>query len=120
MRVMGKKAQNNSQNNEEQREKEHLNKSQVEVNSLILKKLDELSERIKGITIAEYVEMVRSPRRMVVVNFLAGMARGLGFAIGATLLGAIFLLILFRLANLNLPVIGEYIARIVRIVEQQL
>ena len=86
----------------------------------IMERLDELSKRIQGNTIAEYVEMVRSPRRMIVINFLAGLARGLGFAVGATLLGAIFLFFLYRLANLNLPVIGEFIARVVRIVELNL
>ncbi|MFW6278727.1 MAG: DUF5665 domain-containing protein [Bacillota bacterium] len=86
----------------------------------ILKKLDELGERIQGMTIAEYIEMIRSPKRMMFVNFLAGMARGLGFVIGATLLGSIFLFLLYQLANLNLPVIGEFVARIVTIVQEQL
>ena len=86
----------------------------------IMKKLEELSTRMSGTTIAEYIEMVRSPRRMIVVNFLAGLARGLGFAIGATLLGAIFLFFLYRLASWNLPVIGEFIARVVKIVELNL
>lgn len=86
----------------------------------IMKKLDELSERIQGITIAEYVEMIRSPRRMILINFISGLARGFGIAIGATVLGAIFLLFLFKLAQLNLPVIGEFIARIVMIVQSYL
>lgn len=70
--------------------------------------------------IAEYIEMVRSPKRMIYVNFLAGLARGLGVVVGATLLGAIFLSFLFKIADLNLPLIGEYIARLVRIVKQNL
>ncbi|ADL12422.1 DUF5665 domain-containing protein [Acetohalobium arabaticum] len=70
--------------------------------------------------VAEYIEMVRSPKRMLYVNFLAGLARGLGVVVGATLLGAIFLSILFKMADLNLPLIGEYIARLVRIVKQNL
>ncbi len=88
-----------------------------EFHEKILKKLHELSERIAGITIAEYIEMVRSPKRMIFINFISGLARGLGFAIGATFLGAFFLLLLYRLARFNLPLIGEFIAQLVRIVE---
>ena len=88
-----------------------------DINKKIYKKLEELSDRVQGNTIAEYVEMLRSPRRMIFINFIAGLARGFGIAIGATLLGAVFLFVLFRLASLNLPVIGRFIAEIVVIVQ---
>jgi len=88
----------------------------IDLNKKILNKVEELSDKIQGTTIAEYVEMIRSPRRMIVINFIAGLARGFGIAIGATILGAVFLFILFRLAQLNLPIIGRFIAEIVVIV----
>ncbi|MGM0436860.1 MAG: DUF5665 domain-containing protein [Bacillota bacterium] len=91
-----------------------------ETESKILKKLDKLNEKIQGITLAEYTEMLKSPKRMIWVNFLAGLARGLGIAVGATVLGALFLIILFKLGQLNLPVIGQFIARIIKIVEMYL
>jgi len=86
----------------------------------ILKKLDKLNEKIQGITLAEYTEMLKSPGRMIWVNFLAGLARGLGIAVGATVLGALFLIILFKIGQLNLPVIGKFIAQIIKIVETYL
>lgn len=88
--------------------------------SEILKKLDNLNEKIQGITLAEYTEMLKSPKKMIWVNFLAGLARGLGIAIGATVLGALFLIILFKIGQLNLPIIGKFIARIIKIVEMYL
>ena len=94
-----------------------MSENENEINEKILKKLEELSDRVQGNTIAEYVEMLRSPRRMIFINFIAGLARGFGIAIGATLLGAVFLFVLFRLASLNLPVIGRFIAEIVVIVQ---
>ena len=94
-----------------------MGENENEINKKILKKLEELSDRVQGNTIAEYVEMLRSPRRMIFINFIAGLARGFGIAIGATLLGAVFLFVLFRLASLNLPVIGRFIAEIVVIVQ---
>ena len=88
--------------------------------SEILKKLDNLNEKIQGITLAEYTEMLKSPKKMIWVNFLAGLARGLGIAIGATVLGALFLIILFKIGQLNLPIIGKFIARIIKVVEMYL
>ena len=86
----------------------------------ILDKIDNLSKIMQCMSTAEYKEMIRSPKRMILVNFIAGLARGFGVAIGATVLGAMFLLFLFRLAKLNLPLIGKYIAEVVMIVESYL
>jgi len=83
----------------------------------ILEKLQDVSERMKKMTIAEHIEMVRSPKRMIIINFIAGLSRGLGFAIGATVLGAIMITVLVRIASSNIPIIAEFVARIIKIVE---
>lgn len=85
-----------------------------------MKKLEELADKIQDINIAEYIELVRSPKKMLYINFISGLARGLGIAIGATLLGAIFLIILLNLAQSNIPLIAEFVARIIKIVETYL
>lgn len=77
-------------------------------------------ERLEATRIAEYVQLLDRPSRLLYLNFLAGVARGLGFAIGATILAAVVLYILQRTMVLNLPVIGEFVAEIVRIVEEEL
>lgn len=77
-------------------------------------------ERLEATRIAEYVQLLDRPFRLVYLNFLAGMARGLGFAIGATILAAVVLYILQRTMVLNLPVIGGFVAEIVRIVQEEL
>jgi hypothetical protein len=66
------------------------------------------------------MDLVRNPVRLIFLNFLSGLARGFGIAIGLTIIASLFLVLLTRLASLNLPVIGEYIADLVRIVNQQL
>ncbi|RJQ11623.1 MAG: hypothetical protein C4551_00975 [Bacillota bacterium] len=78
------------------------------------------TQHIENLNIAEYVELVRNPRRMFLLNLLSGIGRGFGIAIGFTLLGAVVVLILNRLVMLNLPVIGGVIAEIVRIVRSDL
>ncbi len=84
--------------------------------------LRRLEHRVKYIEeeLGNYINMLTTPRRYLFYHFISGLARGLGIAIGATLLGAFFLATLFRLAELNVPLIGEFIARIVRIVQEHL
>jgi hypothetical protein len=53
---------------------------------------------------------------MLLINFANGLVRGLGIAIGASILAGIFLIVLRRLVFLNLPVIGGFIAELVKIV----
>lgn len=83
-------------------------------------KIDEISVRMEKMGIAEYVQMVHNPRRLLYVNFLAGVARGFGMAIGFTILAAVVLYALQRIVVLNTPLIGDFIADIVNIVQNQL
>lgn len=64
--------------------------------------------------------MIKSLGKMNWINFVAGLARGLGIAIGATVLGVVFIIILLRIGQLNLPVIGKFIFRIIKVVEAYL
>jgi hypothetical protein len=66
------------------------------------------------------IDLLLKPRRLVYLNFLAGIARGFGIAIGLTLVSAIFLALLAKIASLNLPIISHFIARIVQLVNQEL
>lgn len=65
----------------------------------------------------EYARYLYSPRRMIMSNFVAGLARGVGMALGFSLLGAAVVYLLQGLASRNLPVIGDFIAQIVAVVE---
>ncbi len=65
----------------------------------------------------EYARYLYSPRRMIMSNFVAGLARGVGMALGFSLLGAVIVYLLRDLASRNLPVIGDFIAQIIAVVE---
>ena len=73
---------------------------------VLANKIDELSLKIEKLNLTEYLEMLRNPKRLLYVNFLGGVARGFGMAIGFTLLGAFVIYILQRMVVLNLPIIG--------------
>lgn len=70
--------------------------------------------------LAEYIEMLENPTRLLYINFLIGLARGFGAALGFTVLAALVLYFLQKIILLNIPVIGEFIAEIVNIVQTQL
>lgn len=95
------------------------NKEEQEI-SLLKQKIDELNIAMEKMKLAEYVELLHSPKRLLYINFIAGIARGIGMAIGFAILGAVLIYMLQRLAILNLPVIGDFIAELVKIVQVQL
>lgn len=81
--------------------------------------LEKLVRHLESLRIADYMELLQRPSRLIFVNLVAGIARGLGIAIGATLVFAIMLEVLRRLILLHIPGIGEFIADIVNIVESR-
>ncbi|HAG12199.1 MAG TPA: hypothetical protein DCK76_12745 [Desulfotomaculum sp.] len=83
-------------------------------------KLTEFAVNIEKMKLAEYVELLNRPLRLMYINFIAGLARGIGIAVGFTVLGAIVVIFLRRLVALNLPLIGNFIAEIVYTVQTQL
>ena len=72
--------------------------------------------KLKQANLAEFMRLLEKPARLIYLNFIGGLARGFGIAIGLTIIASLFLLLLTKLAELNLPVIGRFIADLVRIV----
>jgi hypothetical protein len=91
-----------------------------EEKSILTKKIEELSVSMEKMKLAEYIELLNNPKRMLYLNFLSGLARGIGAAIGFTILGAFVVLLLKKLVLLNIPVIGDFVAEIVRLVQYRL
>ncbi len=83
-------------------------------------KVDELIIAMEKMKLAEYVEYLHNTRKMLMINLMAGVARGLGMAIGFTVLGAVVLYLLQKIVLLNLPLIGNFIAEIVEMVNEHM
>ena len=79
-------------------------------------KLESLILIIERSRIREYMMLTDNKRRLFVTNFVAGLGRGFGQAIGFTLLAA--LVIYFISEWVNLPIIGRYIAEFLDIVDK--
>jgi hypothetical protein len=86
----------------------------------LLQRIEALGVAMEKMRIAEYVQLLDRPWRLIYLNLLAGVARGVGVALGFTILGTILVYILRDVVAANLPGIGEFIADMVRTVQQQL
>lgn len=83
-------------------------------------RVEKLTFAMEKMNLAEYTALLKNPWRLIWVNFMAGSARGLGIGFGFAVLTAVLLYIMRGLMMANLPVIGDLIATIVRLVEHNL
>lgn len=82
------------------------------------KKLDNLNYVLSKNNILDLVELLGNRKQLFIRNLWSGMAKGIGIGIGVTVITAILVIILQKIVTLNIPIIGEYIADIVDIVER--
>ncbi|WP_156801185.1 DUF5665 domain-containing protein [Desulfitobacterium dichloroeliminans] len=80
------------------------------------KQVQDLSLILEKINLTEYITYLNNPRRLLLLNFGVGLVRGLGGAIGATILLGLLAMFLKNLVLLNLPVIGGVIGELVELV----
>ena len=83
---------------------------------IIKRYLEKLIIIIERSRIRDYMYLTDSKRRLFIINFIAGLGKGFGQAIGFTILAALVLGVLF--SWVNLPFIGRYIAKLLNIVQQ--
>ncbi|WP_425496004.1 DUF5665 domain-containing protein [Paenibacillus lemnae] len=73
-------------------------------------RLDKIADTLERADFKDIIENYMNPKRRMITNFTAGLARGLGLTVGTvvvlSLLG--YLLSLF----VDLPLIGDYIAEL--------
>ena len=83
---------------------------------LIRRYLERLILIIERSRIRDYMMLTDSKKRLFLINFVAGLGKGFGQAIGFTLLAGFVFYILSTWVDL--PVIGEFIAKLINIVDQ--
>lgn len=84
----------------------------------INKKIDKINNILERSNIKEISYLVGNKKEILKRNLIAGIARGVGIGIGVTIVTSIIIYLLRKLIMLNIPVIGDYIADIVEIVER--
>ena len=86
----------------------------------IVRRLERMTQRLEQLRLDAYMRYMHNWRKRLWFEFLGGIARGVGFSVGFSVLGALLLYLLRNVALANLPVIGKLLAELVRIVENNL
>lgn len=82
--------------------------------------VEELTRVMEKTRIAEYVQYLDHPWKLLWSNFLIGIARGLGSTIGLAIILAIAFFILQHIVMLNLPFISDMITKMIYTIQENL
>ena len=87
--------------------------------------IDELNEKLDNINyilsknkVIDLIELLGDRKRLFFRNLWSGIVKGIGIGIGVTVITAVLVIVLRKIVTLNIPVIGEYVADIVDIVQK--
>ena len=80
---------------------------------VLFDKIERLSMTIERMQLDQYLKFVSDKKRMLLMAFLGGMARGVGFMFGFSTVGAIAVHILVQVVLKNIPGIGEFVTEVI-------
>lgn len=116
-----KEMERNNKNNkcsESENEKGKEEKKEENKIDILTKSINYLNKILQEGNFVELSYILGNKKEMFIRNFFAGIGRGIGIGIGVTVITAILVIILQKIVTLNIPIIGEYIADIVEIVQK--
>ncbi len=79
----------------------------------LFEKIERLSMTLERMQLDQYLKFVSDKKRMLLMAFLGGMARGIGFMFGFSTVGAIAVHILVQVVLKNIPGIGEFVTEVI-------
>ena len=111
---------NNPLHRQKQENKKHPAK--YANNSRLLVKLERLINRWEGAKNTDTYLFIKNPRKAIWANLIIGISRGVGFVLGVSSVGVIVTAIIGWVFSyfVTIPVIGEFIATIVKSVQEYL
>ncbi len=86
--------------------------SKIDEIAALNSKLDRISRHLEGSRIEDVLQNYANPWRIMRVNFLVGLSRGVGMTVGTAFFLGVFIYILSQ--SVSMPVIGEYIAELLK------
>lgn len=75
------------------------------------------SRIIAWTVLRDYLYYLSDTKRVVLNNFLAGLFKGIGNAVGFFIIGALLIYLITLLASRNLPIIGDFLQEIVNLIK---
>ena len=65
----------------------------------------------------DYLYYLSDTKRIIFNNFLAGLFKGIGNAVGFFILGAVLIYLISLLASRNLPIIGDFLQEVINLIK---
>ncbi len=88
--------------------------------SCLERRLEGLASALERLRLDEYLEYVTDKRRVILSHILFGVLRGMGFALGFSILSAFVVVLLRHLVVENIPLIGGFLAEVINAIQQRL
>ena len=82
-----------------------------------LAELDKLVQRLEVSGVGEYVKLSMNTRKVFMLNLLNGIARGLGFSVGTTIVLAVLFKVLSTVISMQIPFLTEMLEDFVRLIK---
>ena len=82
--------------------------------------IQRLTDTLERMHLDDYLEYISNRRRMLLSNLFYGVARGLGFAVGFTVLGALVIVLLKNVVLENIPIISDFFAEVIHAIEARM
>ncbi len=83
-----------------------------------LDRLERLLERLDNSGVSAFVRLSQNTWKILWLNFLSGIARGLGFTVGTAVVLAIAYKIIAQLISMNIPYLTEMLTNLIDMIQQ--
>lgn len=77
--------------------------------------LERFNEKLDNYRIKEYIHITESKKKLFLINFISGTAKGLGYAVGFSILSGLMLYAIY--STIDMPIVGKYIAQLINIID---
>lgn len=75
--------------------------------------LDDIAKRLENSGVAEYVKLSQNTGKILWLNFISGVARGLGFTVGTAIVLAILYDVVSTIISMNIPYLTELLTDLI-------
>lgn len=90
---------------------------QAEHARAVTREVDRIAKIVERMNLGDYIGLLQRPGRLLWLNFLAGLARGLGTILGATLLVSLIIAIANWIIKSNLPGVSHFLQNFVSLIQ---
>ncbi len=83
----------------------------------ITREIDRIAKIVERMNLGDYLGLLQRPGRLLWLNFLAGLSRGLGTILGATLLVSLVVWIIHQIIATHLPGVSTFLEDFLRLLQ---